>query len=462
MNTELLSVTRIQSHMDISRSTDSIELFCEEGCELQHARNCFSGTVTVSLHLNPMALKWRSEAAVQKPNVSDEEVVIRTSRLTFGVLVEESDCFVASGYVQGAIEIGKDSVLERAVIYFVNFPQTGPMNVTDTVAQSCWSRVSLGNNEWVIEIDPLEGSTQDAGDIDAGRKNVINGVGEIHRRDGARFSTADAKNLVEALGAFLSFSFADWCYPVYMFGFSDGNFVWQYARPHATREMREPCGWLHPHHISSWLLAAFPGFLDAWNRSGWSEPLGIAIAGFVESCKPDANVEVAVLLGQIPLEILGFLKLVGPDLSDDQYDNLGSASKKLRMLLEKCSVPSSIPSFATSVSASLADIKAFLQKPNKPAPTVDAPDAAVEIRNCVVHPTPSRRQLMMTCCKRPGVNEGGLYWEVNQLFREYFTLVILNLADYKGECRSAYPGRNVSVVPWAPQTPAVSSDSVSD
>jgi hypothetical protein len=454
VNTKLSTVTRIQSHLDISRSTDSIEIFGEEGCELQHAQNCFSGTVTVSLHINPMALKWRSEAAVQKPKVSDEADVIRTSRVTFGVLVEESDCLVASGYVQGAIEIGKDSVLERAVIYFVNFPQTGPTNVQDTATQSSWSRVPLGNNEWVIEIDPLEGSTQDASDIDAGRKNVINGIGEIRRRDGASFSTADAKNLVEALGAFLSFSFADWCYPVYMVGFSDGNPVWQYARPHATREMSEPCGWLHPLHVSSWLSAAFPGFLDAWNFPGWSEPLRIAIAGFVESCKPDANVEVAVLLGQIPLEILGFLKCVDSSLTEDKYDKIKPAAKKIRLLLENCSISVGIPASLKSL------VKTATEIPLCGNVVAAGPEVAVEIRNCVVHCTPQRRKLIDGWQRKQMVNEADLYWESNQLFREYFTLVMLNLAGYKGEYRSAHPGRSVSVVPWAPKIAAASNGSV--
>jgi hypothetical protein len=124
-------------------------------------------------------------------------------------------------------------------------------------------------------------------------------------------------------------------------------------------------------------------------------------------------------------------------------------SKKLRQLLQNCSIPLPIP-------AELTRLQAYC----KAQGILDGPEALTRVRNALVHPTPSKRKLLQ--------QEPGAAMDAWALALWYLDLIILNVCAYSGRYSNrmigGWRGDEIMKVPWAPSrnSSSVSPERIGD
>ena len=116
--------------------------------------------------------------------------------------------------------------------------------------------------------------------------------------------------ILEVLTYLLSFALERWCSPLLVVGLD------RYAQ--RTCELWSPCrvapfqshqGWFDFHHPGA-LSLLFPTFQERWKDAQFREALKDAIYWFIEIHHQPVHIETGVVLGQITLEMLGWLLLV--------------------------------------------------------------------------------------------------------------------------------------------------------
>lgn len=317
--------------------------------------------------------------------------------------ISESELEV-SGIVNEEVILGKENGLTTLLFHLPNVPEIAlsPDRFVPKSGGGAYSvdRVLLRSGPWLITLDPLVGSSALLRNLKSNRGYGITAVGKLERTDGKAFSLSKARSALEALGYLLSFAFERWCFPMMLICFDRrGNRACEVWSPFRASRFQPHMGWFDFHHPGS-LADLFPGFMRHWQDEEWREALKDAIYWFIEIHAQPVRIDTAVVVGQITLEMLGWLTLVerNPVISDKGFEKL-PASDKLKLLLSLSSIPTTPPD----------ELKAVHRLAK--AENWQGPDCVVTIRNSIVHRNRSKRE------------QSGKKKITDDVLRESYTLV---------------------------------------
>jgi hypothetical protein len=183
----------------------------------------------------------------------------------------------------------------------------------------------------------------------------------------------------------------------------------------------------------------FQGLLAKLEHPLWCDPIKIAIHWFVESNLSAGGVEGAIVLTQTALELLSWVYLVEDsataEMSSTQFEKKLDAAGKIRQLLTRLQIPGTIPAEMTYLAKFAGDLGG-----------ADGPTAIVTLRNGVVHPKQSKRNLVLQTPPMARV-------EAQQIGLWYLELVLLHLFNYDSiyypRFLNDYPTNTKRRVPWS-------------
>ncbi|MCD0458647.1 hypothetical protein [Roseiconus lacunae] len=362
--------------------------------------------------------------------------------------VDCGDDFLEGEIEDEALEIGTDHKLNRAIFHLPNYPNPSGGQSIDSDEHEYrayhLSEIRLEAQGWRIRIQPLKNFQQLEWAADEKYGSVINAVGEITKQELIPFKPRDLKQLLESLHFFLSFTFCEWTPPLFVVGSNDvKERSWQYFKNHDIRRVRYGGlkGWLSIRGGDQ-LSSAFQGFTKKWSDPNWREPLKSAIKWLVESSVlKDRDILGAITFAQIPLEMLAWMVFVDEEeiINENEFDKLSAASK-IQLLLSRCQIDFSI------------DSDPVLKEISNNSKFNTGPKLITKVRNTIIHPNKSNRELLDTWANKHGIPVFKIYSRTFELFEHYLLLVMLYLLGYGGEYRDRLTRSIFSSstrVPWA-------------
>lgn len=255
----------------------------------------------------------------------------------------------------------------------------------------------------------------------------------LHKLGDALFSCSEAHHELDLLCTFLSFCHGHWVSTALVAGVDENGVV--AMEEWGTRELSAWCettNWLDQHH-GTCMAELFPLFVRLIATSPeWKATIEHAIYWYIRADTGLIGPDGGCILLQAALERLAWHLLVRDrrSISDDGFAKLPAADQ-LRLLLSALSIPLALP-------AELADLQTLAKELN----WVDGPQAFVEIRNRLVHPSKLRRQEQ----RLP-------YYEAFRLGKWYVELAILSTCGYGGVYSNRTRERRwigkVEPVPWS-------------
>jgi hypothetical protein len=180
------------------------------------------------------------------------------------------------------------------------------------------------------------------------------------------------------------------------------------------------------------LKKAFAGFMHAWEREVWREPLVYATQMYVEANGP-VFAETSLVLTQAALELIAWVRIVEEEESQTEPEfNKLRASDRIRKLLEWLELDSAIPEQFAALRLEAARLG-----------WVDGPHAIDAMRNALVHPR-----------QRERIENTDLYAriELHELSLWYVELALLRAIGFDGQYSSrlgSHTSGYVELVPWA-------------
>ena len=388
----------------------------------------------------------------QPPDFSFGEAKLTAKKLRDPIILDIA--VIAADAVRGVItkpvDIGTDYPLDRVTFHLPNFSEfVTSDNYEETYKEGDeevkyhWSQVVLTDGEWQITIQSRPAVTFFARKTLANRPVRFTAIGDIRRCNGQKFKRAKVIPIIESLRIFLSFAEAEWMPPLFIVG---SNAVaersWQRFTAFRPSTPWHIGGWLDEYH-GEHLALAYPGFCRLWEKLDWRTPIIQAVTWLIEASKRHENLEGAVALCQIPLEMLAWLVFVEDQsiIDGDEFDKLNAANK-LKLLLHHCGIAADIPPRLQALTK--------IAQASKPARS--GPHLIVEIRNGIIHPKTIKRTTFDGWLDTHNVTAQQVMQETVCLFIWYITLVLLRLMDYRGEYANRLipqaPG-TVEKVPWS-------------
>ena len=434
------SSNRINSPFKMQQAEKEIEL--QRGnAKVTQSGVQWKGELCIMQHLDPAKVSWSFSRVSGEEQIrfGKVELEFESDNIKLEGSVTRIGGDRLNGYFKNGIERGTDHSLDSVTFHLGSFPCyfMGPAK-TETLncKATDWHETKLVANGWKVVLqrdnsDPAKSWTWGA-------------LGRISRADGKQFKKKRVKPLLEALRIFLSFAFARWCPPLLVTGANGASDKsWQYWPTYNAEQFGNSRGWVDTFHTNR-LVDAFPGFLNLWEKDEWQEPIELAVSWFVEASRPSSSIDGTIANGQIPLEMLAWMKFVDEReiVRSSEFKNL-SAISKIQMLLASCDVPFDVP-------AELENLSSLSSTEN-----VTGPELVVAVRNTTIHPSKTNRKKLAGWADKEGVEGQDIRWQSVLLFREYLTLVLLHQFSYSGEYARRLKNFPIPVsepVPWAADT----------
>jgi hypothetical protein len=340
----------------------------------------------------------------------------------------------------GRVEFGEVSRCNRVRFHVPNFSFFLGDPVRSDPSSASLGRAVLQHGNFRVTLDramphghPLEEELPRDGGY------AITHVGVIERTDGSTFQIADIESTLSCVAYFLSYCRGAWTDPILLCAEdSSGSVVGQrWELNHLIERYERTMSWLPvTEPVAGPMRQAFRGYSDAWFSTVWGDSIRIATQWYIEGSK--GAVEKSIILEQAAFELLAWTRLVEETkvLTVQAWnDRSFHFSKKLRQLLQNCSIPLPIP-------AELTRLQAYC----KAQGILDGPEALTRVRNALVHPTPTKRKLLQ--------QDPGAAIDAWALALWYLDLIILNVCAYNGRYSNrmigGWRGDEIMKVPWAP------------
>jgi hypothetical protein len=262
---------------------------------------------------------------------------------------------------------------------------------------------------------------------------VISHVGEWRLRDG-RINASGAGDVLKMLHFLFGFLRGAWSGPLFPQGLVENSVRWRQFAPWKLREEREVTSWM-PQRKPLDLSDLFPGFFSRWSDPAWQSPLISSISWLVEANSRRSSPESKIVLAQVALDLLAWVHLVETNRLHSRADfKRLSAAGRIRALLHRIGVPTSIPAHLTDLP-SLHHGDAF-----------DGPGVITRVRNALVHAAEENRSITASL-------EGLVLFQCSQLALQYVELALLSVCGYSGYYAqrgwTGWKGDDEILVPWA-------------
>jgi hypothetical protein len=275
-------------------------------------------------------------------------------------------------------------------------------------------RLTLEAGGWRITLDSVDRQSDILGSLSNEGGRAITYVGRLERADSELFAITDFEDASLFLITFLSFLNGDRCSVLLPVAYDvTGQRIWRGWSAGDNAPWISRANWSKdlPGHV---LAPAFPGFLRRWQDPDCHEPIGQAIAWYLQGKR--GTPETALLLGQSALELIGWVQFVestNGNMSASSFHAL-SASDRVCRLLSAHAVQPDIPNIYVQLNEIQIDGNPFDHGPH----------AITTVRNGIVHPKKSKRLHVL------GPDPSARIQAAN-LCLYYLECVLLSLFDYK-------------------------------
>lgn len=336
--------------------------------------------------------------------------------------------------------MGAAGHIDRMRFLLVNFPQylgTWIRHPTDESAVT--GRLELISDRGALIIDNISESHGLARVARDEHGYVITHVGEWIPSV-PEDSSRDMLEICGCIGFWLAFMRGAWVGPVLPEAYLARNRVWRQMSSGRVSSSAPVRSWLPLSvPLDAELNVAFGNFERLWFNDTWNGPLKHTVSWYVEANRPSLMLDSRIVLTQIALEQLAWVKCVdGGDYNESEFEKLG-AGAKIRCLLRLLRIESSIP-------PQLDLLYGYGAEREK-----DGPDTIVLIRNTIAHSNPAKIRGRTTLQQ-----DRLLVLQCRELAKEYLELAVLAICEYQGPYRSRTrvdPGQDVLIVPWADTGP---------
>ncbi|RZU48853.1 hypothetical protein EV385_0582 [Krasilnikovia cinnamomea] len=310
----------------------------------------------------------------------------------------------------------------------------------DNLAYSWPGRLRAVAGDWSVTIDVTKqaGQSEFRKRLKASGGRAITHLGELHRVDGAEFSTAEAQPHLESIRLLLNLIAGRRVNLILPVGSKDEADIWAYWAAPPVDQMANVDSWIDAtiacKQISEFLESGLAYCANSANQN----VIKYATSYYV-SANADVDVEPAIGLAISGLQLLAHHRLVNERnayATSKAFEESGNTEKQVRELLTDCKINLDIPQHFPYLTQEAA------QMPTQTGIGRDGIGAAIYLRNKIIHPTKSLPS-----------NWSMYAWaEASILVRHYFRLSLLNILGYKGQHRSSVsPDRWVGAVepvPW--------------
>jgi hypothetical protein len=287
-----------------------------------------------------------------------------------GQLGGGSETVLAEGEVIELVEGG--GALQRVMFHLPNFLDYLGEGSRRGSSVS-FHRLELRAAGWLVVLDARESIRDLLAGLRAEGGYAFTHVGLLSREDEGRFSATDAIQILDALHWFLSFVRGIWVAPLIAEGYSEeGVITWRRWGAGRVSPWAGPPSWCD--HLG-WRAAqeAFVGFLAEWAEPFTNSLMRTAVGQYVAANRPDP-VEVAIVVAQSGLELLGWTAFVESGAVTKEAWKKMRASEKIANLLESIKADLAIPD-------GVATLRGL--DPNWRS----GPEAVAGVRNRLVHPS---------------------------------------------------------------------------
>lgn len=322
------------------------------------------------------------------------------------------------------IAVGRSEHLREVQFDIINFPNFWALaNLSARLPEDHLDMEAAG---WHIEIRPPRKSP----DIEAFRSTLysITHSCSVRKTDNAAFSSGEAQDLVNVLHDVMSFAAGRWVVPVLVHGFDGNDYIaW---REWGTRPLHPNLGrvetWFDTHHAHT-LAEALAGAYDLRKDAERAETFHSALDWYLRSTGLAAGVDGGIVLLQAAPELLSWHFFVAERkaLTGDGFKRL-PADDQLRLLIESCKIPTSIPPGLTDLVSKAKELN-----------WNDGPKALAAVRNLLVHPSRKTRLPL---------------YDVWRLAEWYVELVLLKMLSFAAEYSDRTKAQRwvgaVDAVPW--------------
>ena len=433
--------SNIEPNLPIPISQEEVEVECND--------NVVTGQGSIELSLLPspsvqihidfpntnwkeiakLALRPRGNLRLPQRNISDHFIF---SKRTFG---SEKPLHITALLPGGSLETNPRRKISYIIFYLVNYwnfisPEFTHTPKSDTLVSG--NRLNLETDDWRIVIESLS-STSNRTDILKNQGGYgITHIGKIERIDNKTFTPKAAKQILEALFYFLSFSRGFWVHPILPIGYNKNNEkVWELWANYMVSPWKSVLTWCDHHNIS-FLSEIFAGFIKRWHNQDYQESIRTALYWYIRSNVPAAGTDGSIILTQAALERLSWDYHVNikNSLSLDGFERL-SAGDRIKLILSHAGIPLSVPNNYPKL-ASLAKER-----------NLDGPALIAYIRNRIVHPGRQKGKI------DPATVPLFECWNLGLWYLELLLLFIFEYSgDYANRLRSDRWVGQTEKVPW--------------
>jgi hypothetical protein len=349
-------------------------------------------------------------------------VPVMVGRVNIGAVNE-----IAGNLVERAA-LDTEIAVDAISFLLANTPTMAGDWITKSDTGAWRGRVVLESPPWRVTLEVRPDNRQIVNELRAFGGYAVTHVGSLERIDGALFSVARGREILNALNLFLSFARGLWTPPLLPVGYRGGNIVSREWLGRTSSPWRANFGWFSPRHPNT-LADAFPLFMQRWQDPQWEDSLTLGIWWYIEANGP-ATAESSLLLSQVALELFSWVILVQERclLSGTQHRN-ARAEDNIRRLLQWAQIPLAIP-------------------PEHPTLThyaaaegwTDGPAALIGLRNKLTHPGGKATAIFAAPAEARV--------ELRELALWYVELVLLRFHGYRGDYVKRHNVDGVERVPW--------------
>jgi hypothetical protein len=371
----------------------------------------------------PVAFGFHGDLCIRIPGCPDQ---LRAKILRIG------EALVAM--VPDPVSLGVRGGLHHVIFHVPNFSSThgSPVKLgSSSGIQIRAGRLASEAGPWRITLDRVLDGSDLEDELKGSQGFGMTHVGRLERVDGGAFGAAEASEALEALSYALSMSRAAWTSCILPVGYGpDGTRRWsQWSVPRVS-PMSGTRSWT-PYSRQDWFSNFVPGFFAAVGTKGW-EDLRTALHWYVECSENLGSVASSIVLEQVGLELLSWLRFVESGRKAAPGFDKKKAFRKIRLLLSDCQIPLAIPPQLDGLIR--------LQQANGWA---DGPHTLTGIRNAIVHANQRGTLAGMSTLELYDAARLGLW---------YLEMALLNMLSYSGHYESRLttsPFRGQELpVPW--------------